>query len=602
MKNVYQENNETYFQILMDIVKKYPRCYVNQLKSKKYQHILNWINSSLPLLHDSIYTISTKVYWILNNITDFPICSVCGKSDNYIGKNVAFTHGYFSVCSKWCASHNPIRTEKTKLTNLKKYGVENVFQDVKVKEKSIDSRLKNLGVAYPRQSKQIIEKTKQTCLEKYGDENFNNREKARKTCLEKYNVENPQQDLDIHAKTIKTNLEKYGVEFGLSNADVIDKRKKTCLEKYGSTSYLGSNDNINNNKLKSYLSLFDNENDFPLFSFDEYAARLDDHEIFKFKCKKCGNEFFARHHDGYHSKCDKCFPGLQCGKSNAERELFDFIKSIYAGKIYSGSRSIIYPLELDIYVPDKKLAFEFDGLYWHSQKDLSSFNKKYHLEKTLKCEEKGIQLIHIFENEWILKNDIVKSRIKNLFGVYDKIIFARKCEIREINNVLANGFLIENHIQGAIKSSINVGLFYNNELISLMTFGKCRFDKKHEWEMLRFCNKLGYHIPGAAGKLLKYFEKKCSPKSIVSYADRRWSQGKLYRALNFKLDHNSNPNYWYFKNNSLILQSRVKYQKHNLKNILDIFDESKTEFENMIMNNFFRIFDCGNIVFVKQYG
>ena len=119
--------------------------------------------------------------------------------------------------------------------------------------------------------------------------------------------------------------------------------------------------------------------------------------------------------------------------------------------------------------------------------------------------------------------------------------------------------------------------------------------------MLRFCNKLGYHIPGAAGKLLKYFEKKCSPKSIVSYADRRWSQGKLYRALNFKLDHNSNPNYWYFKNNSLILQSRVKYQKHNLKNILDIFDESKTEFENMNMNNFFRIFDCENIVFVKQY-
>ena len=133
-----------------------------------------------------------------------------------------------------------------------------------------------------------------------------------------------------------------------------------------------------------------------------------------------------------------------------------------------------------------------------------------------------------------------------------------------------------------------------------MTFGKCRFNKKYEWELLRFCNKLGYHIPGGASKLLTYFERTYKPKSLISYADRRWSQGKLYRALGFNLDHVSEPNYWYF-NNIFSLESRIKYQKHKLKDILEKFDPNLTEVENMIMNGYHRIFDCGNLVFVKKY-
>lgn len=135
-----------------------------------------------------------------------------------------------------------------------------------------------------------------------------------------------------------------------------------------------------------------------------------------------------------------------------------------------------------------------------------------------------------------------------------------------------------------------------------MTFGKCRFDKKHEWELLRFCNKLGYHIPGAAGKLLKYFEQNYQPKSLVSYADRRWSRGKVYEALGFIKNHSSSPNYWYFDNNgSGDLLSRVNFQKHMLKDKLEIFDESKTEVENMRANGYRRIFDCGNLVYEKIY-
>ena len=110
---------------------------------------------------------------------------------------------------------------------------------------------------------------------------------------------------------------------------------------------------------------------------------------------------------------------------------------------------------------------------------------------------------------------------------------------------------------------------YNDELVAIMSFGKSRFSNKYEWEMLRFCTKLNYHIPGGAGKLLKHFERTHKPKSLVSYADRRWSNGNMYKQLGFTLDHVSAPDYWYFNSYSnMILKSRMQFQKHMLKNIL----------------------------------
>lgn len=135
-----------------------------------------------------------------------------------------------------------------------------------------------------------------------------------------------------------------------------------------------------------------------------------------------------------------------------------------------------------------------------------------------------------------------------------------------------------------------------------MTFGKCRFNKKYEWELLRFCNKLGYHIPGGASKLLTYFERTYKPKSLISYADRRWSRGVLYEKLGFTLDHISSPNYWYFNDYATMeLKSHVCFYKHKLSNILEKYNANMSEVDNMKMNGYKRIFDCGNLVFVKQY-
>ena len=151
-----------------------------------------------------------------------------------------------------------------------------------------------------------------------------------------------------------------------------------------------------------------------------------------------------------------------------------------------------------------------------------------------------------------------------------------------VTSAEAADFLDENHLQGNVRSEVNLGLYFNDELISLMTFGKSRFSKKYEWEMLRFCNKMGCHVPGAASRLLKRFEELYHPKSLVSYADRRWSTGKLYHTLGFDLVSKSRPNYWYFKGSEGKLMSRMKFQKHRLPKVLKSFDSRKSEVENFL--------------------
>lgn len=321
----------------------------------------------------------------------------------------------------------------------------------------------------------------------------------------------------------------------------------------------------------------------------------------RIKCKECGNESVIRIKDGRLNVINKnsilCkYCGQYNGTSRAEKDIVDYVRSLVGNNehIIENDRTLLNGKELDIYIPLRKLAFEYDGLYWHKN------DSKRHLMKTELCEDNDVQLIHIFENEWLSKQDIVKSRIKNLLGVYDKVVYARKCEVKEVPSNDSYEFQNQNHIQGGVHSKVNLGLYYENELISLMTFSKPRFSKKYEWELVRFCNKLGYHIPGGASRLLKHFERIYNPQSIVSYADRRWSKGNLYERLNFTQASVSKPSYWYF-DSVKFLESRVKYQKHNLKNVLSNFDESKSEWENMQDNGYSRIFDCGNLVYIRQY-
>jgi len=283
-------------------------------------------------------------------------------------------------------------------------------------------------------------------------------------------------------------------------------------------------------------------------------------------------------------------------RSRMELEVFDFIAGIYSGKVESNNRSILDGKELDIYIPDLNLALECNGIYWHS--DRMGKGKNYHLGKSTACAERKIRLIHIFENEWVLKKSIVKSRLRNMLGISDRV-YARSCLIKPIDNKDKDAFLIESHIQGTCPASVNLGLYLGDELVALMTFGKSRFSKKYEWELIRYCNKLGLSVVGGASRLFKRFIKLYDPGSIVSYSDKRWNTGDLYGILGFSHHHTSPPSYWYFhRSSNLKLESRQKYQKHKLKHILIHFEEKESEIRNMYENGYNRIWDCGNEVYV----
>jgi hypothetical protein len=220
----------------------------------------------------------------------------------------------------------------------------------------------------------------------------------------------------------------------------------------------------------------------------------------------------------------------------------------------------------------------------------------YHLKKTEDCEKLGIHLIHIFEDDWIYKQDIIKSRILNLLGKSEKI-YARKCEIKEIkDNKLIKDFLETNHLQGYVGAKIKLGLFYKDEIVSIMTFGKQRkpmgsVAKENNYEMLRFCNKLNFNVIGGASKLFRQFIKKYYPTEIISYADRSWSQGNLYEKLGFFLLKKTKPNYNY------IIDGHRKYRFGFRKDILikKGFEQKKSEHQIMLEKNIFRIYDSGHL-------
>jgi len=295
------------------------------------------------------------------------------------------------------------------------------------------------------------------------------------------------------------------------------------------------------------------------------------------------------------------------GNSQLEQEVLTFIKSIYSGKIITNSRKIITPLELDIYIPEYNLAIEFNGLYYHSyglnnitdkQADLK-YQSTRHLNKTNLCEDKNINLLHIFENEWLDNNkrEIWKSIIKNKLKINNNKIYARKTIIKEVSILDARIFLEENHIQGAgAIGPIRYGLYLNDTLVSIMTFGKPRFNKTIPFELIRLCSKINYTVVGGASRLFKYF-RKYHPGEIISYANRRFAfkHKNIYKTLGLEEEEVTVPNMFYFKGTSE-LYSRHKFQKHKLINF-EHYSKDKSALEIMINNGYRRIYDSGNLKF-----
>lgn len=280
---------------------------------------------------------------------------------------------------------------------------------------------------------------------------------------------------------------------------------------------------------------------------DEYTLLSDytkAEDYIKIKHNECGHVWDVKARQFYStgSRCPLCAKKV----SNAEKELYSFVSNTYDGEIQNNVRNIIPPYELDIYIPDKNVAIEFNGTYWHSSlyKDAD-----YHYNKSSACEEKGIRLIHIWEYEWINERQrpILENIIKSALGVIEEKIPARKCNVVIKESSEMREFFDKNNIQGFRPGKFAICLEYNNEIVMSYMMGSAFFGKgKYEWEVIRGATKLGTTVVGGASKLWKYFIDNYEPKSCVYYIDYNYFNGNSVEKLGLKYvsSQSSYKNYW----------------------------------------------------------
>jgi hypothetical protein len=427
------------------------------------------------------------------------------------------------------------------------------------------------------------------------------KEKIKLTNLERYGVENPAQSSEIKLKIKDIMNEKYGVDNIFQHEETMNMIYANNIINYGTKIPVNCEELQQQVIRKSYdkayhrnVDRLSDTHEF-LFSVEEYHGL---EGMYKFKCKKCNTEF-EDHMDGNgHPRCLICNPFI-AGFSLDEVELCDYVKLLVGdSNVVENDRSILGGLELDIYVPSKMVAIEYNGLYWHSEHS-GQKPKRYHKNKTELCESKGIRLIHIFEDEWQQKKNIVKSKIKHILqdNLKEVAIYARKCIIKPIDD--CKELMMNNHIQGNCPAAIKLGAFYNDELVAAMTLGNRRvaMGKKTsavgEYELLRFATTK--RVVGIASKLMSYFIKTYNPNKITTYADRRWSVGKLYENIGFTLVSKTEPNYYYFKVGETRRWHRFNFRKDQLPKRLSKFDINLTEWENCKADGYDRIWDSGNI-------
>lgn len=446
--------------------------------------------------------------------------------------------------------------KKTKAGMLRLYGKEHALQVDKFRQKANDTTFQNWGV---RNIMELDEKVKEV---------FGKRDQPA-----------------ITAKTINTNMEKYGGRGPMCNSEVVEKGKYTRF----------THQQL---KILKYLQ----EIGFEIIGEYKHAHKK---TIFKhiggcgYEWKTNWNNLWNRSRFG--NPCPNCKPKNTNNKI-AQKNVQVFLESLGFNPLVDNRILLGDGRELDFIIEEEKVCIEYCGLYWHSEKMLNETRKiraeNYHLSKLEICENKGYKLITIFEDEWVEKQDIVKARLSQILNRSSaKRVHARKCKIKNIDKKTKNSFLNTFHIQGCRDSS---SLYYgaidsDKNLIAIMTFGKprgVRSPSKTEWEIKRFCTNFEFHSTGIAKKLLKHFQRNIPWSYIVTYADRRWSNGDLYSKMGFFLENKGFPAKWFTDCNRI-----KRYHRSIMWKTKEDIESGLTQDQLAVIKGFRSIFDCGSLKF-----
>lgn len=391
---------------------------------------------------------------------------------------------------------------------------------------------------------------------------------------------------DVKQEILKKRVITWNEKYGVNNPSQVDYIKQKRKDTYNQTSKQELWKKVSEDKtIAGYHDVVSRVSPvvIPKFTEDEYLGSSRKNR-YLWSCVECSHEFFDHVDYGRYPKCVKCHPNQS---SKVERELLEFIETLGV-KAYPKSREILKDLEYDIWIPEKQLAIEYNGIYWHSDqwKD-----PNYHYIKYKRSKDKGVKLIQIFEDEYKRTPEIVKNRLIALLGKSHKIP-ARKCNIVALTHTEYKQFTEKFHLQGYASASVKLGLKYQNKLVAVMSFSTSRYTNDG-YEMIRYCSE--GNIVGGASKLLYWFIKQYQPNKIISYANRCWSNGELYEKLGFinVTKREDNVGYWYVKGST-----RYHRSTFTKKRLIDLgFDTNKTEHEIMKEQGFLKIYDAGNYLF-----
>jgi len=486
-----------------------------------------------------------KLYWLQHDFTTYPTCASCGGvlSSKNFRTNVEGGR-YTSTCSVRCAKRNPDFRAAQAASNLEKYGTDQYLSSTEA-----HSRIKN------------------TNLEKYG------RSRPHPWGSEQFMV---------HM------LNKYGVDHSMKLHGARERVSREIIER-----------NVLSGKTEATIRANEARRNVecmnPHLALDVNRDLLE-HVQLTWKHLECGKSYDCSISDGLITTCPHCTSSasiLELSLRTLVAELLPHDELIF------NARNIIQGgLELGIYIPARRLALEFNGIYWHSS--LKNHNKFYHLNKSEACAQRGIRLIHIWEDHFLQHPHTVRSVIANACGLSQRM-GARATRVVSIKSSDANKFLKQNHLAGYVRCSVNMGLMVNEELVAVMSFGKRRFmrwDSSH-WEIYRFATKAGLNIAGGASKLFKAFVKAHSPASVTSFADISLGGGDVYLRIGMMEEQSTLPAYFWANTQFPNRLSRVATQKHKLPALLgEAYDVALSEEGNMRRLGWFKLWDCGNRKFV----
>lgn len=532
---------------------------------------------------------------ILLDLTEPPKCH-CGGDLEFIGPAKAYYTtqfgGWRQYCSTKCMQSDPNIVNKRRNTNLKRYGVTSFAQTDQFKEEA---------------SKPWTDEKKAKYKESYT-----------KTAIEKYGVEHFSKTDEYLIKRTQTNQERYGVDNVGQSEEKKAKIKETSIANNGYHGFFSSeagldfcrnNNPMQNPEIRERAVITRLKRDYAHVDL-EFVDILINKDLNRFQkyirnvaeqCNKnryaiarkigisysCLNNYFR--HYGMRDE----FNLVNQNTSAQELDILAFVKE-HCPDAFGSDRTILEGKEIDILIPSKNLGIEVNGIWAHSEYE----GKKYptfHLEKTELAESKGIQLLHILESEWAdeVKQEIWKSIILNKLGMTIDRIYARKCELKEITATESRQFLNKNHLAGFRPASKHLGLFHNDQLVSVMSFGKSLYQKKETWEVVRFASLINTIVVGALSKLVKH----SGIDNLICYADRRFSSPLTgaYSTV-FNNFETTTPNWFGFRHGERVLSHRLSYTREKVMGMLgESYNPELSVFDNMIVNKYDRIWDSGNI-------